>query len=315
VPRHSVCRVRLGSVVQSIQRDKSRSTHPRPCSPRTAPPSWRHAEADGPPRGHEQHLHLPPGERATRRSLDDHTTTRGRSRRDRQRPRRRGGEARRPASALGAPVQLEPDRPIGPVPRSTSNSARKTPQDHGLETRHTSLKSRSDRALRHFAHGISYSKTVPYWYPGAALLAPIPGTGAIFVNTANGIRTRVTAVRGRRPSPLDDGGMEARPRLAKPQERARWARRQMSRSIADGARRLSWVARAHRRTDRARSEPSRRAISSHLTARGCGGIGRRARFRSVSRQLGGGSSPLIRILENRLFVHPRGACPTSRAIA
>jgi hypothetical protein len=26
-------------------------------------------------------------------------------------------------------------------------------------------------------------------------------------DTANGIRTRVTAVRGRRPSPLDDGGV------------------------------------------------------------------------------------------------------------
>ncbi len=50
------------------------------------------------------------------------------------------------------------------------------------------------------------------------------------------------------------------------------------------------------RSVRARSGPSRRAISSLLTARGCGGIGRRARFRSVSRQLGGGSSPLIRIV-------------------
>jgi hypothetical protein len=48
---------------------------------------------------------------------------------------------------------------------------------------------------------------------GALLVSPPcpdslnPGSaGAVFVDTANGIRTRVTAVRGRRPSPLDDGG-------------------------------------------------------------------------------------------------------------
>jgi hypothetical protein len=34
-------------------------------------------------------------------------------------------------------------------------------------------------------------------------------------HTANGIRTRVTAVRGRRPSPLDDGGLDRASRLAK----------------------------------------------------------------------------------------------------
>ena len=36
-----------------------------------------------------------------------------------------------------------------------------------------------------------------------------------FRDTANGIRTRVTAVRGRRPSPLDDGGSCEMSRLAK----------------------------------------------------------------------------------------------------
>ena len=35
------------------------------------------------------------------------------------------------------------------------------------------------------------------------------GAGALLVSTASGIRTRVTAVRGRRPSPLDDGGQDA----------------------------------------------------------------------------------------------------------
>jgi hypothetical protein len=35
-----------------------------------------------------------------------------------------------------------------------------------------------------------------------------------------------------------------------------------------------------------------------LTARGCGGIGRRARFRSVSEKSGGGSSPLSRIAKD-----------------
>jgi hypothetical protein len=34
-------------------------------------------------------------------------------------------------------------------------------------------------------------------------------------STATGIRTRVSAMRGRRPSPLDDSGAETRPRLAK----------------------------------------------------------------------------------------------------
>src|ERR1700727_2370241 len=35
-----------------------------------------------------------------------------------------------------------------------------------------------------------------------------------FVSTATGIRTRVSAVRGRRPSPLDDSGARGRLRLA-----------------------------------------------------------------------------------------------------
>src|ERR1700737_3021526 len=35
-----------------------------------------------------------------------------------------------------------------------------------------------------------------------------------FRSTATGIRTPVSAVRGRRPSPLDDSGVEARSRLA-----------------------------------------------------------------------------------------------------
>ena len=43
-------------------------------------------------------------------------------------------------------------------------------------------------------------------------------------HTANGIRTRVTAVRGRRPSPLDDGGLYAGSRLAKHQARPAFRR-------------------------------------------------------------------------------------------
>jgi hypothetical protein len=47
--------------------------------------------------------------------------------------------------------------------------------------------------------------------PVASVLFPAQGRSAggfrlLTMSTANGIRTRVTAVRGRRPSPLDDGG-------------------------------------------------------------------------------------------------------------
>ena len=77
---------------------------------------------------------------------------------------------------------------------------------------------------------------------------------------------------------------EARPRLAKPRKRAHSKVR-----CGPGGRPARGSARA-RGLVRA---PVR--YLRFLTARGCGGIGRRARFRSVSRKLGGGSSPLIRI--------------------
>jgi hypothetical protein len=38
-------------------------------------------------------------------------------------------------------------------------------------------------------------------------LKPTTWFDHVKISTANGIRTRVTAVRGRRPSPLDDGGV------------------------------------------------------------------------------------------------------------
>src|SRR3954447_16157438 len=45
--------------------------------------------------------------------------------------------------------------------------------------------------------------------PAGATERRKPATRASFLSTATGIRTPVSAVRGRRPSPLDDGGLEA----------------------------------------------------------------------------------------------------------
>src|SRR3954447_25233734 len=45
--------------------------------------------------------------------------------------------------------------------------------------------------------------------PAGATERRKPATRASFLSAATGIRTPVSAVRGRRPSPLDDGGLEA----------------------------------------------------------------------------------------------------------
>src|SRR5947209_13065490 len=53
---------------------------------------------------------------------------------------------------------------------------------------------------------------------------------------------------------------------------------------------------SHTPVSRAGQSPSRpRNTRLHLSPRGCGGIGRRARFRSVWGKPRGGSSPLIRM--------------------
>jgi hypothetical protein len=97
-------------------------------------------------------------------------------------------------------------------------------------------------------------------------------------------------MRGRRPSPLDDSG---------------------ARSADVEASKAPGVSPLRRRHCRPRPETwlptSRRglALVRYLrfpAARGCGGIGRRARFRSVSEKSGGGSSPLIRILKKSLQI-------------
>ena len=46
----------------------------------------------------------------------------------------------------------------------------------------------------------------PENFPEGAPKRTKPALGAVFGSTATGIRTPVSAVRGRRPSPLDDGG-------------------------------------------------------------------------------------------------------------
>ena len=107
-----------------------------------------------------------------------------------------------------------------------------------------------------------------------------PGNQA---STATGIRTRVSAMRGRRPSPLDDSGARSTgTRLAK---RSGQVPPGLSASEA-------FIAAPHPGLP----APFGCAIFACSSARGCGGIGRRARFRSVSGKPGGGSSPLIRIL-------------------
>ncbi len=89
-------------------------------------------------------------------------------------------------------------------------------------------------------------------------------------NTATGIRTRVSAMRGRRPSPLDDSGAES--------IGTRLAKRPASGSFSgDGYRLLRALGAIERLVARGC------AIFAGSSARGCGGIGRRARFRSVSR--------------------------------
>jgi hypothetical protein len=88
-------------------------------------------------------------------------------------------------------------------------------------------------------------------------------------------------MRGRRPSPLDDSGARSTAtRLAKRPTRAstgavRGGDRSILPSIPGSSRGVRYL----------RLSPPR----------GCGGIGRRARFRSVSGRPGGGSSPLIRM--------------------
>jgi hypothetical protein len=84
--------------------------------------------------------------------------------------------------------------------------------------------------------------------------AESPALAGLSVSTATGIRTPVSAVRGRCPSPLDDGGASAA-RIAKGFAAAR---------ALDDAASGTW--------DR---------VSSSPIPCGCGGIGRRARFRSV----------------------------------
>ena len=107
-------------------------------------------------------------------------------------------------------------------------------------------------------------------------------SGAL-LNTATGIRTRVSAMRGRRPSPLDDSGANSCVEATK-----------ALRTITVEAGSLAG-ARPRARAVQSRQRRPASAISSLPYPRGCGGIGRRARFRSVSGQPGGGSSPLIRI--------------------
>jgi hypothetical protein len=103
-------------------------------------------------------------------------------------------------------------------------------------------------------------------------------------------------MRGRRPSPLDDSGARSTAtRLAKRPTRAstgavRGGDWSILPSIPGSSRGVRYL----------RLSPPR----------GCGGIGRRARFRSVSGRPGGGSSPLIR-MTNALAATSGQCCSAS----
>jgi hypothetical protein len=126
------------------------------------------------------------------------------------------------------------------------------------------------------------------------------------VSTATGIRTRVSAMRGRRPSPLDDSGANSCVEASKA----------LHTTVGASSLVLPLASQSAFTTIR---RPSDSAISSQPAPRGCGGIGRRARFRSVWMQVRGGSSPLIRIAEGREYwascwfemplAKPVGSCP------
>src|SRR5581483_5421808 len=127
-----------------------------------------------------------------------------------------------------------------------------------------------------------------------ALIGSNPRFLGGFVSTATGIRTPVSAMRGRRPSPLDDSGalgtgIDAS--RAASRKRLRGRARTPVPQKADSAGVPEPVPRP-RRPPRASAVPR---CDIFACPRGCGGIGRRARFRSVSGKPGGGSSPLIRI--------------------
>jgi hypothetical protein len=81
------------------------------------------------------------------------------------------------------------DRPVGlpgsPLPHTGSNA------DVQGNIEHSSVPRQPDRRR---ADAPNRPRVEPH------------GSTTVKISTANGIRTRVTAVRGRRPSPLDDGG-------------------------------------------------------------------------------------------------------------
>jgi hypothetical protein len=153
-----------------------------------------------------------------------------------------------------------------------------------------------------FARRVSAPTTVGGTLPGLTGGAPAPKQGLLeqrngptiagHSDTATGIRTRVSAMRGRRPSPLDDSGAKTTaPRLAK-QPRSLPA-------APPPEHRRSLPQRPSREHRPAIHRPFARVCDIFASPRGCGGIGRRARFRSVSGKPGGGSSPLIRISASR----------------
>jgi hypothetical protein len=91
-----------------------------------------------------------------------------------------------------------------PRGREDRNSARRLCSRSGSV--HTRRAGSASSARPHPASLLPGRRDCPTDCPTASLRRRKPAGGAGFVSTATGIRTPVSAVRGRRPSPLDDGG-------------------------------------------------------------------------------------------------------------
>ena len=116
-------------------------------------------------------------------------------------------------------------------------------------------------AVRTPRHVCAFCTRCPDRCPGPDFRASITAICREKASTATGIRTRVSAVRGRRPSPLDDSGREV-----------------------------------GERSETSAAGPCRCAVANVFgPSRGCGEIGKHAAFRSPCPYGLGGSSPFSRI--------------------
>jgi hypothetical protein len=159
------------------------------------------------------------GSRGPRRSRDEAQPTATGLRKEDSDPQAANAHARAPRDSARASEGAAPGGPRVPAWRTPAATPRR---------RHASPPARAAErgAQRPSSSNAAISANCrPETQGRAAALTPVsqPEAQPDFLNTANGIRTRVTAVRGRRPSPLDDGGLVPRTafsRLSKGRHRA-----------------------------------------------------------------------------------------------